>query len=641
MEDVPYGRILREGWLIIVIGVLIGAAAAFGITKVLPKTYASSSTLMLQVSTPNASLFERNQFSLARIKTYPALVGSPAVIKGVREDVGLAESAYSDRDIRAMLTAQNTSDTVLLVVSAEAPTAKMASEVANAAAEHLSALVEATENSAADQTKAAVSMTQVLPAPVPASPASPQTTAIVGLGAVVGLALGGILAVVRTTSRRRLITVADVRRSSGLPVVGMLTRRADALGDAAAATIGNLVALGGANRRVYALVVGPEDARDAAELDALVSAGADVGRDVAVLDLRSGTQFGASTRSLTDVFGSPAEAGAVYAAGPGLTQRQIERAAPALATTLARDHDLVFVVVDTRASGLQVALSGAGAAVLPTVRRSGTPAGELAGFVSRLRAMGIRPLGVVMLHAARNDVDTMARSWRASDAVAYTGAAFTPTRAEIAAIAAEIAGAEGRPVGVTKSGEVEVLSAKPAVRASAAVVAAEPVERGSAPVERDTPAATAIGIADTDTEAGADTDTEAGTATKVGTDTEAGSGTEADADRVTRDGDADDAGVDDSDAALADGDVLRPSPPRAPAEFFDRGQAALETIADGEASDADADAASAEDASGQDVDAVTPDADGGSPEVPSDDDVADDRARAADPGGAISDARHA
>ena len=38
MEDVPYGRILREGWVVIVVLAVFGAGMGWLVTKMLPET---------------------------------------------------------------------------------------------------------------------------------------------------------------------------------------------------------------------------------------------------------------------------------------------------------------------------------------------------------------------------------------------------------------------------------------------------------------------------------------------------------------------------------------------------------------------------------------------------------------------------
>ena len=74
---------------VIVVLAVFGAGMGWLVTKMLPETYAATSTLLLRVDSTEASLFERNQFSLARIKSYPPLVDSPEVIDAVRDDLDL------------------------------------------------------------------------------------------------------------------------------------------------------------------------------------------------------------------------------------------------------------------------------------------------------------------------------------------------------------------------------------------------------------------------------------------------------------------------------------------------------------------------------------------------------------------------
>jgi capsular polysaccharide biosynthesis protein len=295
LEDVPYGRILREGWAIILLAAILGAAVAYGITVPMPRTYAASSTLILQVESEQASLFERNQFSQARIKSYPPLVDSPEVVDGVRRDLKLDPAKYSDRDIMKMLSAENTTDTVLLVVTAQAPTAKMSAEIANSAAKHTSTLIEDTENTPGE-TRYTVTMRQVLPATAPVSPISPQTLPIVGLGLILGLAIGAIASVYRTTTNRRLHTISDVRKACGLPVVGRVPRRSrispsgrrsqEVQNAAYAETVSNVVALAGADHRGIAIMSASSQPLDAHAVEGLALAYAELGRNAQIDDLR-------------------------------------------------------------------------------------------------------------------------------------------------------------------------------------------------------------------------------------------------------------------------------------------------------------------------------------------------------------------
>lgn len=440
MEDVPYARILREGWLLVLIVALLGAGGAYGIAKLLPETYASTSTLMLQVDSKEASLFERNQFSLARIRSYPELVDSPEVIAGIRSDLHLSAADYSDRDLRKMVSADNTTDTVLLVVRAEAPTAQLSAAIANAAAAHLSKLIQSTENSDADE-RYQVNLTVVLPAVEPLAPVSPQTLAIVGLGLIVGLAVGGIIAVYRTVTNRNVITISDVRRLVGTRVVGRIPRRrrwgrsSDENESAFDETVANLGVLGGADLSSVLVLTASDDAFGEAERNGLAAAFASAGRTVTILDTRATSDAAAETRSLAEVLdGEDADAAVGEAAGRQFADplpvaaAALQDALPALRSTLRAHVDVVVVVVDAASVAVVRELVDDATGVVVAVRSGSTAASALSALITKLSFVDVHPLGVVLTGAARHASGVVTETWR--DAVpvgaAGTGAAARP-----------------------------------------------------------------------------------------------------------------------------------------------------------------------------------------------------------------------
>ncbi|WP_083867993.1 YveK family protein [Microbacterium sp. B24] len=441
MEDVPYARILREGWLLVLIVALLGAGGAYGIAKLLPETYASTSTLMLQVDSKEASLFERNQFSLARIRSYPELVDSPEVIAGIRSDLHLSAADYSDRDLRKMVSADNTTDTVLLVVRAEAPTAQLSAAIANAAAAHLSKLIQSTENSDADE-RYQVNLTVVLPAVEPLAPVSPQTLAIVGLGLIVGLAVGGIVAVYRTVTNRNVITISDVRRLVGIRVVGRIPRRrrwrrSDDEDESVAfdETVANLGVLGGSDLSSVLVLTASDDAIGQAERSGLAAAFAAAGRTVTLLETRATSDAAAETRSLAEVLdGEDADAAVGEAAGRQFADplpvaaAALQDALPALRSSLRAHVDVVVVVVDAASVAVVRELVDDATGVVVAVRSGSPAASALSALITKLSFVDVHPLGVVLTGAARHASGVVTETWR--DAVpvgaAGTGAAARP-----------------------------------------------------------------------------------------------------------------------------------------------------------------------------------------------------------------------
>ena len=441
MEDVPYARILREGWLLVLIVALLGAGGAYGIAKLLPETYASTSTLMLQVDSKEASLFERNQFSLARIRSYPELVDSPEVIAGIRSDLHLSAADYSDRDLRKLVSADDTTDTVLLVVRAEAPTAQLSAAIANAAAAHLSKLIQSTENSDADE-RYQVNLTVVLPAVEPLAPVSPQTLAIVGLGLIVGLAVGGIVAVYRTVTNRNVITISDVRRLVGIRVVGRIPRRrrwrrSDDEDESVAfdETVANLGVLGGSDLSSVLVLTASDDAIGQAERSGLAAAFAAAGRTVTILVTRATSDAAAEARSLAEVLdGEDVDAAAGEAAGRQFADplpvaaAALQDALPALRSSLRAHVDVVVAVVDAASVAVVRELVDDATGVVVAVRSGSTAASALSALITKLSFVDVHPLGVVLTGTARHASGVVIEAWRDAVAVgaAGTGAAARP-----------------------------------------------------------------------------------------------------------------------------------------------------------------------------------------------------------------------
>ncbi len=340
-----------------------------------------------------------------------------------------------------MVSADNTTDTVLLVVRAEAPTAQLSAAVANAAAAHLSKLIQSTENSDADE-RYQVNLTVVLPAVEPLAPVSPQTLAIVGLGLIVGLAVGGIVAVYRTVTNRNVITISDVRRLVGIRVVGRIPRRrrwrrSDDEDESVAfdETVANLGVLGGSDLSSVLVLTASDDAIGQAERSGLAAAFAAAGRTVTILETRATSDAAAETRSLAEVLdGEDVDAAVGEAAGRQFADQlpvaaaALQDALPALRSTLRAHVDVVVVVVDAASVAVVRELVDDATGVVVAVRSGSTAASALSALITKLSFVDVHPLGVVITGAARHASGVVTETWR--DAVpvgaAGTGAAARP-----------------------------------------------------------------------------------------------------------------------------------------------------------------------------------------------------------------------
>lgn len=274
VEPPNHPTAFRERWYLIAIGALLGVLLAGAVAAALPRTYESTATLFLRIDAPQASLLERSQFALARIKSYPDLVKSPTVLRDVISDLDLETTPA---ELAPRIEASNQRDTVLLNVTATARSAEGAAQLANAVARSLSELVSDLENSGpngivmTDENGVAIEgdhrigLELTLPATPPTGPASPQVTVLLGLGLLGGLALGASTVAVISQLDPRVRSVREVRRISGLPVVGELApgleravrrgrygRRTD---EALRATVVNLRLMTGSPRPAVLVVI--------------------------------------------------------------------------------------------------------------------------------------------------------------------------------------------------------------------------------------------------------------------------------------------------------------------------------------------------------------------------------------------------
>ncbi|TJY72354.1 hypothetical protein E4J89_01275 [Arthrobacter sp. CAU 1506] len=220
MDLRDYGRAFVSRWVIILVLTLAGIAGALAASNAMPRVYEAHATLFVKVETGSGSAYERSQFSLQRVKSYPSLVKSPEVLEPVIRELDLDLSLSELRD---SIAADNPLETVFLNVSAESSEPQMAADIANAVAEHLGQHIQRLETTSGDS-RVTVVPELTVPASAPSSPASPRTVLNVAVGALVGLSGGLLFAIAAFRLDSRLRTSRDVQSAVGMAVVGQLPR---------------------------------------------------------------------------------------------------------------------------------------------------------------------------------------------------------------------------------------------------------------------------------------------------------------------------------------------------------------------------------------------------------------------------------
>ncbi|TDT65499.1 Wzz/FepE/Etk N-terminal domain-containing protein [Frigoribacterium sp. PhB116] len=211
-----YLRYVAQHLVVVVVAVVLGLAAGVGLSQLAPASYTAQATVFVRADAPGSNLDERSAFALRQVSSYAQLGTSAQVLGPVAQAQGVSLADLGDR-----VTVTNPVDTVVLLVSATDVTATGAAQLADTVAGRLSDTVDQIESTdgADGQT---ISLDLTAPAPVPTTSTGPSTVVLGLLGLLVGLGIGVALAIVLARTRPRVSTVDDVRRATGLPVVGQL-----------------------------------------------------------------------------------------------------------------------------------------------------------------------------------------------------------------------------------------------------------------------------------------------------------------------------------------------------------------------------------------------------------------------------------
>ncbi len=191
---------LQAGWRLLAATTLIGVIGASVAVMAATTVYTATATSFVSVNGRDSSVESAllaSMFAQERVKSYEDVVTSDGVMIGVIEDLGLPMTAG---ELGEKISVNNPDDTVTLELSATDPNPVSAQSIANSAAEQLSKEVAQLETpSAGGEPLATINTVQ--PAPLPSSPSAPRKPVYLGIGALLGLAIG--VGVVMGRGRRK------------------------------------------------------------------------------------------------------------------------------------------------------------------------------------------------------------------------------------------------------------------------------------------------------------------------------------------------------------------------------------------------------------------------------------------------------
>ncbi|WP_314505811.1 polysaccharide biosynthesis tyrosine autokinase [uncultured Microbacterium sp.] len=221
MELRDYLRVLRAHWLGILVLTFLGVAAAWGWSAIQPRVYTATTSGIVNAVTEASDSGSRlvgNQLSQSVVKSYLDIGSWRSVAESVIDDLGLRTTPEA---LVARVDVTNPLDTVVIRVSAEAPSPQDARDLAEAWVRGMVNEIEDLETNGST-TQAAVSLIPGDSARLPTSPSSPNTRLNLLLGGLIGLALGIGYAVTRHVLDLRVRSPRDIERETGVSVVGTL-----------------------------------------------------------------------------------------------------------------------------------------------------------------------------------------------------------------------------------------------------------------------------------------------------------------------------------------------------------------------------------------------------------------------------------
>ena len=229
MELRDYLRILHKNWIIILICTLAGVAGGAGVSLLMTPKYEATAELYVSVrSSDGGQAQELNQgttFARQAVQSYTTVVDKEIVTTRVIEELGLD---VTPGQLAEQITATNELNTVVIGISVTNEDPALAANIANSVATNF---IDVIVNELEKPDGASPSLVKIEPvqsAQIPATPIAPRVPLNVVLGALVGLALGIGIAVLRQLVDSKVRSTHDIAQITDRPVIGTIAFDADA-----------------------------------------------------------------------------------------------------------------------------------------------------------------------------------------------------------------------------------------------------------------------------------------------------------------------------------------------------------------------------------------------------------------------------
>lgn len=226
MELKDYLRLLRRNWILIVACTLLGTVLAGILSISLTPQYTARTKLFAaaQNSGSITELQQGNSFTQARILSYAETATTPLVLQPVVDSLDLGITAT---ELAEHVDATADVNTVLLSITATDASPVRAAAIAQGVSDSLVQAIQELETTSREG-ESPVKLSIVTPASAPTEPSAPNVRLNAVLGTFLGLLIGMVVAILRSTLDTKVRGENDLQRITDAPVLGGISFDSDA-----------------------------------------------------------------------------------------------------------------------------------------------------------------------------------------------------------------------------------------------------------------------------------------------------------------------------------------------------------------------------------------------------------------------------
>lgn len=211
--------LIRRGWRVLLVCVLVGLIAAAGWYVTAPRVYLASASGF--IAPGGSQAVSGSETAVLRAKSYLPLINSSAVIDRIKNDPKVNPDGSP---LAGRLDATVASGSSMIVVTASASNPESALALANGALSALAAVVSEIEKKTNPGEAPALVVVPIENASLPTVPASPNPRLIFAIGFVAGLAVGLLVLFIRRALDVRVRHAEEASQALGTGVLGWLPK---------------------------------------------------------------------------------------------------------------------------------------------------------------------------------------------------------------------------------------------------------------------------------------------------------------------------------------------------------------------------------------------------------------------------------